>query len=161
MPQCRRSLAAAVVAVFAALGAPATASDRHAGYYYPEPATHETYVARAETLRQASRARRIGFVTGLAQLIANRAYSPPYTVFAKGDEAEKMIIVALADGPLDTLYRARAVLASLTALARTLPILADRGVADTYTFLDLAKLLGFKQVTVSDGRAMAHQVTIE
>jgi hypothetical protein len=161
MGRSRRALAGAIVAVLLPLAAPAVGDDRHAGYYYPEPATHETYEARATTLPQANRARRIAFVTGLAQKIMNRAYSPPYTVFAKGDAADKMIIVALEDGPIDTLYRARAVLASLTAMARTLPIFAELGVAETYTFLDLCKLLGFRQVTISNGRDLAHQIAIE
>lgn len=40
-------------------------SDRHEGYYYPEPQSRETYVARAVTLPQATRESRIGFVTGM------------------------------------------------------------------------------------------------
>ena len=45
----------------------AQGGDRHAGYYYPIPATSETYNARAEALEpgvsEDSRTRRILFVT--------------------------------------------------------------------------------------------------
>lgn len=139
----------------------AAAGDRHAGYYYPDPATREVYTARADTLPQANRALRIGFVTGIANQQFEHPYPPQVAMFAKGSEAEKLIIVALVDGRLDTLYRARAVFANMTAAARLLPAFSDMGVQDYFTFFDLAKMLGFKQITISDGRAFAHRVVLE
>jgi hypothetical protein len=134
---------------------------RHSGYYYPEPGSREVYRARPDRTPEANRPLRVGFVTGVAAMMAKRAYAPSYALFAKGGEAEKLIIVALRDGPLDTLFRARAALAELTAFVRTMPIFGEYGARDRYTFFDLAKILGFKQITVSDGRAFAHQVAIE
>jgi len=136
-------------------------NDRHSGYYYPEPGSQEVYTARAQTLPEANRRLRIGFVTGASQAMAARAYAPRFTLFAKGEQAHKLVIVALADGPIDTLYRARAVLADLTAMSRVLPIFKEFGVQDWFTFLDLAKMMGFKQITISDGRAFAHQIIIQ
>ncbi len=152
--------AAVGLAVLMGSGA-AGADDRHVGYYYPEPQTRETYTARAPTLPQADRTMRIGFVTGTAIQQFNLAYPPQVAVFAKGAEAEKLIIVGLVDGRVDTLFRARAIFANMTAAARQLPAFAQMGVQDTFTFFDLAKMLGFKQITISDGRAFAHQVLIE
>ncbi len=140
---------------------PAQAGDRHAGYYYPEPASREVYEARSETLPNADRSIRIGFVPGSAGQISARPDPPQAVMFAKGTEAEKLIIVALVDGRIDTLYRARAVLANMTAAARMLPAFQEMGVQDWFTFLDLAHMLGFKQVTISDGRDFAHQLIIE
>ncbi len=153
-------LSALVMAVSAA-SAEEPRQDRHAGYYYPAPSSREVYRARPKRTPEAGRPLRIGFVTGVAAMMAKRAYAPSYALFAKGSEAEKLIIVALQDGTLDTLFRARAVLADLTAFARTMPIFGEYGARDRYTFFDLAKILGFKQITVSDGRAFAHQVTIQ
>ncbi len=135
--------------------------DRHAGYYYPVPDSREVYRARSQSLPEADRALRVGFVTGVTTEMARLAYAPSYAIFAKGSEAEKLIIVALADGPLDTLYRARGLLANLTAMSRLMPIFKEYGVQDSFTFFDLAKMLGFKQITVSDGRSYAHQIIIE
>ncbi len=143
-----------------AIGA-AAAADRHAGYYYPEPETQETYTARIGILAEANRALRIGFVTGTTLQQFERPYPPQVAVFAKGAEAEKLIIIALAEGRIDTLYRARAIFANMTAAARQLPAFAQMGVQDTFTFFDLAKMLGFVQITISDGREFAHQVLIE
>jgi hypothetical protein len=139
----------------------AWAGDRHAGYYYPEPATQEVYEARSERLPEADRATRIGFVTGIANHISEQPYPPQAAMFAKGTEAEKLIIVALVDGRIDTIYRARAVLANMTAAARMLPAFQEMGVQDWFTFLDLAHMLGFKKITISDGRDFAHQLLIE
>ncbi len=139
----------------------AQAGDRHAGYYYPKPATREVYEARSEILPEASRATRIGFVTGIAKQISERPFPPQAVMFAKGTEAEKLIIVALVDGRIDTIYRARAVLANMTAATRLLPAFQELGVQDWFTFLDLAHMLGFKQITISDGRDFAHQLIIE
>ena len=139
----------------------ARAGDRHAGYYYPEPATHEVYEARSDRLPEANRATRIGFVTGIANHISQQPYPVQAAMFAKGTEAEKLIIVALVDGRIDTIYRARAVLANMTAAARMLPAFQELGVQDWYTFLDLAHMLGFKQITISNGRDFAHQLLIE
>jgi hypothetical protein len=82
-------------------------------------------------------------------------------MFAKGTESEKLIIVAVEDGPLDTLYRARAVLANMTSVARLTPLFQELNVVETFTFFDLLYMLGFTQLTISDGREFAHQVVFE
>jgi len=151
---------AACLVLFSVLGA-AQAQDRHAGYYYPEPQTREIYIARSQTLAEANRALRIGFVTGTSLQQFEHPYPPQVAIFAKGTEAEKLIIVGLVDGRVDTLYRARAIFANMTAAARQLPAFAEMGVQDYFTFFDLAKMLGFKQITISDGRTFAHRVVIE
>ena len=144
-----------------AVAGPAAAADRHAGYYYPEPETSEVYEARARTMDEATRTLRIAFVTGITNQLLQRPYPPPAAIFAKGTHGEKLIIVALADGRIDTVYRARAVFANLTASARILPIFAQMGVQDFFTFFDLAKMMGFEKITISNGRDFAHQVILE
>ncbi len=138
------------------------ADDRHADYYYPAPQSSEVYEARAEVLPEASRRSRIAFVTHVMnEMIRKNPYPPQYAIFAKGGEAEKMIIVGLAGDSYDTLYRMRALLAMLTAVARTTPLFKEESVEDYYTYLDLCKMLGFKQLTVTDGKKFAHQIRID
>lgn len=152
------------VAALAAIwfgASPAAAADRHVGYYYPPPRTIETYEARADTLEDSSRTRRIGFIVELTQQMLANPYPPDFAVFAKGEEAEKMLIVALREDVIDTIYRARALLAMLTSVSRATPLFQDYGVADYFTFFDLLKILGFTQLTISDGDAFAHQVLLK
>ena len=137
------------------------AKDRHAGYYYPEPTSRETYRARARTLKEGNRHNRIAFVTAMTNSILKRPYPPEFSIFAKGTQAEKMIIVSTRGDAYDTLFRARGLLAQLTAVARISPLFKKHAVEDYFTFLDLCKLLGFRQLTISDGRNFAHQFKIE
>ena len=91
--------------------------DRHAGYYYPPPQSREIYKARAVTLPDSNRKRRLGFVIAMTTGMMSNSYAPPFAIFAKGKEAEKLIIVAVRDGVYNTLYRGRALFAMLTAVA--------------------------------------------
>lgn len=149
---------AGLVALFAATAV--SAEERHEGYYYPEISSTEVYVSRAVKLDDSSRSRRIGFVTGLTKFIYDQPYPPQFAIFAKGDDAEKLIVVATGDGQFNTIYRARALFASLTALARLSPLFREFAVEEYFTFFDLAKLLGFTQITVSDGDTFAHRIEI-
>ncbi len=157
-----RYVFAALVLLLAAAGPhPVLADDPQAGYYYPKPKSTETYQARVATVPDADRAQRIAFVTGVAKEIANRPYAADYLIFAKGDEADKLIVVGMRGDALSTVYRARALLATLTAAARSTEFFQQNTIADYATFLDFLKLLGFKQITITDGVAFAHQIKIE
>jgi hypothetical protein len=147
--------------VAGSLPAVAQETDRHEGYYYPAPATRETYTARVVALPDNSRERRIGFITGMTQQLLGGKYAPSYAIFAKGDEAEKLIIVGLVDGELNTIYRMRALLANLTAISRATAFFRENTLPEYATFFDLLKLLGFKQLTITDGVSLSHQVLIE
>ena len=139
----------------------ASANDRHAGYYYPEPATEETYKAPLPQLPGVSRLSRVGFVTQLDQLQKQKPYPPPYHMFAKGADAKKLIIVATESGRYDTLYRLRGLLASMTADARTSPLFTKLGHVEQLNFFDLLRMAGFKQLTISNGEDIAHRVYFE
>ncbi len=159
-------LFALTMAVFAAatmgLGAgDARAQDRHVGYYYPAPSSREVYDARVPTLHDSDRLRRIGFVTILTAQMLNNPYPPQFAIFAKGAESEKLIITGLTDNGYNTLFRARALFAMLTSMARATDFFKEQPGADRYTFFDLAKLLGFELITFTDGKAFAHQIVLE
>ena len=150
--------AAILIALAPGAGA---AGDRHAGYYYPKPQTREVYKARARTLPEANRRSRIAFVTGLTNRMLKNPYPPQFAIFAKGTEAEKLIIVSLNVNTYNTLYRMRGLLAMLTTVTRSTPLFNENSVQTYFTFFDLAKMLGFKIITVSDGLDFAHRIVIE
>ena len=133
----------------------------HEGYYYPKPQTLEHFVSSAITLPESDKIRRQAFVIGMTKQLLDGKYAPGFAVFAKGDQSEKLIIVGMIDGQLNTIYRARALLAQLTAIARSTPFFQQNTQPEQATFFDFMKLLGFHQVTISDGRAFAHQVIVD
>ncbi len=121
------------------------AESRHEGYYYPKITSSEIYKARTQALAKMNRHERLLFVSATTQQQGSANYAPRYVMFAKGDQAEKLIIVGLDDETLGTIYRG-AYVGSL---------------AEAKELLDLVKLMGFSQITISDGRRNSHRVTLE
>jgi hypothetical protein len=164
MERFRARIGAAMVGVLcgALAGGAAMAEDRdrHAGYYYPPPTVSETYEADATTLAGSTRARRIGFVTIIVTKALAASYPPPYLMFVKGAQGEKLIIIGMGDY-VANVFQARALLAQLTAQARTTEAFKEVDAEHRLTFLDLLKMLGFEQVTVSDGRNYTLQIAIK
>ena len=146
-----------------ATATPATppGEDRYVGYYYPKPTSTEVFESQMQTIATMDRTQRIQFVTIVSQGTIQAAYRVPYAVFAKGDKGDKMIIVGMQAGELNTVYRMRALLANLTTMSRLSPFFQEKTVAEDATFFDLLKLLGFQSVTITDGEKTTHQVTIK
>ena len=141
--------------------AAAPKEDRYIGYYYPKPTSTETFESTMQTVANVERAQRIQFVTVVSQGTIQSAYRVPYAVFAKGEKGDRMIIVGMQQGELNTIYRMRALLANMTTMSRLSPFFQERTVAEDATFFDLLKLLGFRELTITDGEKLTHQVTIK
>lgn len=138
----------------------ARAADLHAGYYYPAPASSEVYVARVAVASDATKRSRAAFAVGFEQQQLGRGFAPDYHLFVKGDDFEKMIIVATGPDRYDTLFRMRALLAALTSQARSTPLFQQADMPHELTFLDFCKLMGFQQLTLSDGDSLTHQILL-
>ena len=143
------------------VAAATSAEDRYVGYYYPKPTSSETFESTLQTIAGVDRPQRVQFVTVISQGTLQAAYRVPYAVFVKGEKADRLIIVGLQRGELDTVYRQRALLANMTTMARLSPFFQEHTVAEDATFFDLLKLLGFTSITVTDGDKSAHQVIVK
>jgi hypothetical protein len=154
-------------AAFAQQNASFSAADQddqpstHVGYYYPKPQTVEHYVSAAVTLPESDRSRRQAFVIGMTKQLLDGKYAPGFAIFAKGNQSEKLIVVGMIDGQLNTVYRARALLAELTSVARATAFFQQNTQPEASTFFDFMKLLGFRMITITDGRNFAHQVIVD
>ncbi|MBY8976592.1 hypothetical protein KHP62_12285 [Rhodobacteraceae bacterium NNCM2] len=139
----------------------ALASDQE-NYYYP-PINSEEVFARSmtDTAPPSSRGVRVAFMTEITKAQLAAPETPRFAIFAKGAEAEHMIIVALDDQVFKTLFRARAVLAQLTSNARGTEFFVKSGIADRATWFDLAKLLGFEDIVITDGNLWSHLIKLE
>jgi len=153
-------LIVALTLALLAFSTAAIAQDSHAGHYYPEPQSVELYNSPFPLLPSAGTRTRVGFTVGLNARQLKRGYAPTYHLFAKGNDAEKLIIVATGDGRYDTLYRMRGLLAAMTAEARLSPLFQQLSQPENINFFDLVKMTGFKQITVSDGRSFAHRIDL-
>ncbi|RED52304.1 hypothetical protein [Aestuariispira insulae] len=135
--------------------------DRYVGYYYPAPQTRELYDSPVETLAEASKITRIAFVTAVTGQSMRHPYPPDYALFAKGQDSKKLIIVGLDSGRYNSLYRMRALLAIMTAMARTTPMFRETPGSENLNFLDMVWAMGFESVTISDGLTATHQIFLK
>lgn len=142
-------------------GSVAQAADRHAGYYYPAPAMVEELPSKARRMTRADRHMRAGFAVDLADQLLSRTHAPTEYIFARGVQAERLIIVGAGPDRLDTVFRVRGYLATMTAAARATPVFSQNPQDDAYTFIDLLKVLGFQTITLSDGDSFTHQIVIK
>lgn len=135
--------------------------ERYIGYYYPKPTSTETFDSKIQPVAGVDRTQRVQFVTVISQGTLQSNYRVPYAVFVKGEKADRLIVVGLQSGELNTIFRIRALLANMTTMARLSPFFQEHTVAEDSTFFDLLKLLGFHDVTVTDGDKLTHQVIIK
>lgn len=159
----RRAAGAIAIAASVAYGAAAQEApeDDRAGYYYPPITSEEVFVRTIGEPPPADRAVRVNFITEVTKAQLAAPASPRFVIFAKGDGAEHMIIVALDDAIFRTLYRARAQLAQLTSNARGTEFFVENGLHLVATWFDLAKLLDFEDIVISDGATWSHRVVLQ
>lgn len=137
----------------------ASAKERLAGYYFPKPMSQENIRTKSRPLLKNDQGTRTAFVQDLSERL--KTQSPDFVVFAAGKDARNLIIVATKGDAYDTIYRARALLESLSIVAQSFPDIKKNANASKLTFFDLCKLHGFNELTVSDGKKFAHQVKID
>lgn len=153
----RRLFLALVLAALALTGARA---DDRVGYYYPAITSEEVFERSLGDVPPADRAVRANFITEITKAQLAAPDNPRFVVFAKGRQAEHMIILALDDEIFRTLYRARAQLAQLTANARGTDFFVNNNLQFVATWFDLAKLLGFDDIVISDGVTWSHRILL-
>jgi len=139
----------------------ASAADRREGYYYPPITSEEVFDRTIGTAPPAAGAVRTAFLTEINKGQRASRNKPRIAIFGKGGETQHMIIVALDDDIFSTLFRARAVMAQMSSQARTTPFFQKNRLQFAATWFDLAKLLGFKDIVLTDGKSWAHKVIIQ
>jgi len=113
------------------------------------------------TLPESNQTRRQAFVIGMTQKLLDGKYAPGFAIFAKGNQSEKLIIVGMIDGQLNTVYRARALLAELTAgraIHRLLPAEYQPEASNFFDFHEAARLPSGHHHRWRD---FAHQVIVD
>ena len=153
-----RLLLSTVIAASLAGAALAEGAD---SYYYPPISSDEIFSRDLGAAPPAGRAVRVGFTTQITKAQLAAPDSPRFVIFAKGDEAQHMIVIALDDQVFKTIYRARAVLAQLTSNARGTDFFIENGIEFHASWFDLSKLLGFEDLVISDGATWSHRVVFE
>ncbi len=148
-----------IAAFFLCLTAlPLAAEDRYVGYYYPQVTSTEAFDRVIRTAGVASKEVRVDFITQLTKAQLAAPMAPQYAFFTKGQGASELIVVGLDDQTFKTLYRARGVMAQMTANVRSSPIFAGQNLQFVATFYDLLQILEFDTLILSDGETWSHKV---
>lgn len=150
-----------VAALLSTLPLVAAADDRREGYYYPAVTSEEVFDRTIGTAPKAVPAIRTAFITQITKGQLASPTKPRIAIFSKGSEAQHMIVVALDDDVFSTLFRARAIMAQLTSNSRATPFFKKNGIQFNGTWFDLAKLLGFEDIVLTDGKSWSHIVIIQ
>ncbi|MCV3272886.1 hypothetical protein [Roseobacter sinensis] len=137
------------------------AQDRYVGYYYPEVTSEESFDRIVRASDGASKAVRIDFVNLLTSSQLEAPESPRFVFFAKGEDADTLILTALDDEVFATLYRARAIMAQLTVAVRQGGFFQQEELQYVATFYDLLQLMHFNELVISDGRSWTHRVRFQ
>lgn len=127
-------------------------------YYYPKITSQEVFSRVLLKAPASDKDVRIGFATSITKAQLAAPESPRFVIFAKGDDAKNLIIVALDDDIFKTIYRARALLAQLTSNLRGNNFLGKQDLKDEGTFYDLLQLMQFETLVISDGDSWSHMV---
>ena len=133
-----------------------------AGYqFYPTPKGIENYKSRRRVLSNTQNKTRIVFVNNILRSFFQRGAQERVLVFAKGKNAENMIIMDSVDGNLSTIFKVRAFIEVLPVLLRNTPIYRKFKNNEIPPFLDLAKMNGFKTVTFTDGDKYSYKFILK
>lgn len=131
-----------------------------AGTYYPRISSIETPEIRFGQMAGVGPEERQFFIDQVNLAASTPGRTAPIVAQAVGENHETLVFIYLdAEGPM-TPFLARAILARLTSVSRFAPAIAEMGLSSEFDIYNMAAVLGFGQIIVSDGRDFAHQASL-
>ena len=159
------ALGACATPISAGPGSPAlTAADidetTGAGRYYPPASSLETADVLFRQMPGIGPRQRQAFVDQVNLAASTPGGPVPIVAQAVGADRETLVLLyAGGEGPM-TPYLARGVLARLTSIARSAPVIMEMGLSSEFDAYNMASVLGFGRLVVTDGRAFTHQADL-
>lgn len=149
-----------IIAMLTFWAGAAAADDKYVGYYYPTPTTAEDFTRQLAPAPPADRTARVNFVTAITKAQLDAPANPRFVLFAKGEAAQHLVMVALDDEVFSTIYRARAMLAQMTSNFRRTEFFQQAGLSTAGTFFDMLQMLRFETLIITDGVEWSHRVNM-
>lgn len=141
---------------------PASAIDEATGVgrYYPPASSVETPNILFERMEGVGPQQRQSFADQINLAASAPGRTVPIVVQAVGADKQTLVFLYIgAEGPM-TPYLARGILARLTSITRAAPAIAEMGLSSEFDVYNMAAVLGFSRVIVTDGRDFAHQANL-
>ncbi len=132
-----------------------------AGVFFPPVTSVATPDIRFPTLDGVGPQERSRFVDQVNIAAATQGRSGPIIIIqAVGDGGKTLVFTHLdAEGPM-TPYLARGILARLTSIFRFAPAITELGLSSEIDIYNMAAVLGFERIIVTDGRNFAHEARL-
>lgn len=131
-----------------------------AGIYFPPPTSFESPQVRFAQMGGVGANQRQLFVDQVNVAATNTGRSVPVVAQAVGSENHTLVLIYLTAENDMTPYLARGILARLTSIARFAPAIAEMGLTAEFDIYNMAAVMGFERIVVSDGRSFAHQANL-
>lgn len=132
-----------------------------AGYAYPAPNVSEVVpTIVSDNVEVPPFEARVQFVAQLTQVLESRPYPPQALIMTEGDDHETIVFLDTGRLNVNTPYKARAIAAQMSSITRNNPLFAQYGVENYTSVFDLFKILGFRQVVITNGDDFSHRFVI-
>jgi len=131
-----------------------------AGRSYPPTTSSETPEIRFGPMVGVSSPQRQFFVDQINLAAASGPRLVPVVAQAVGDDKSTLLFMSLSSEQTPTPYLARAMLARMTSILRFAPAITEMGLSNEFDIYNMAAVLGFERIVVSDGRTFSHEALL-
>lgn len=130
------------------------------GKYYPPISSVETPNVRFGQMAGVGPQERQFFTDQINLAASTPGRSVPIVAQAVGENNNTLVFIYLdAEGSM-TPYLARGILARLTSVTRFAPAISEMGISSEFDIYNMASVLGFARIIVTDGRDFAHEARL-
>lgn len=130
------------------------------GLYYPKVTVSEQPEIRFGPILGAGPQERQFFVDQINRASTTSERDIAIVVQAVGTENKTLLLMPLGREGRPTAYIAKAMLARITSVLRFAPAITEMGISQEVDVYNMAAIMGFERIVVTDGRAFAYQANV-
>lgn len=131
------------------------------GLYFPPITDTETEISHYSMMVDASPVKRQFLADLINMETSGRGMTAPIVIQVTGENKAVLVVMVPDTDRILTPYTARALLARMTSIIRFAPAIAEMGLSEELDIYDVAAVLGFNQIIVTDGSIASYATEIE
>ena len=132
-----------------------------AGQFFPPVTTMVARPVRFGAMNGASPEQRQYFTDRVNMETSGRGLTAPIAVQSTGDDQDVLVVMVSGFNEPLTPYISRGLLARMTSIIRFAPTITEMGLSQELDVYDVAAVLGFTQIVVTDGREVSYGTKLE
>ncbi|MBU2607321.1 MAG: hypothetical protein KKC43_15695 [Alphaproteobacteria bacterium] len=131
------------------------------GQFFPPVTAVEARPVRFGAMTGASPEQRQYFTDRVNMETSGRGLTAPIVVQSTGVDQDVLVVMVSGFNEPLTPYISRGLLARMTSIIRFAPTIAEMGLSQELDVYDVAAVLGFKQIVVTDGKEVSYVTKLE